>query len=161
MTRSLFAAIVLGLFPSSRDSPADDASARLKAILDEHWEFRLKEDPLFAPRIGDRLYADRLPAVAPGDFGRRTAVTKRLRERLRALDRTALAPAERVDYDILARILDDDLTELEFRTWRMPLTAEGSYHSSFARLPSTMPLETTRDYQGYLARLRAFPAYGR
>ena len=43
----------------------------------------------------------------------------------------------------------------------MPLNAEGSYHSSFARLPSAMPLATARDYESYLARLRAFPAYGR
>src|SRR5262245_63945084 len=105
MTRPLFAAIVLGLFPSSRDSAADGPSTTLKALLDEHWEFRLKEDPLFATRIGDRRYDDRLPSVAPGDFGRRAAVTNRLREQLRAIDRTALAPAERVDYDILARIL--------------------------------------------------------
>jgi uncharacterized protein (DUF885 family) len=161
MTRSLLAAIVLGLFPSSRDASAEDASTALKALLDEHWEFRLKEDPLFATHIGDRRYDDRLPAVAPGDFGRRAAFTKRVRERLRAIDRAALPPADRVNYDILARIVDDDLAELEFRTWRMPLNAEGSYHSSFARLPSSMPLETTRDYQNYIARLRAFPAYGR
>jgi uncharacterized protein (DUF885 family) len=102
-----------------------------------------------------------LPAIAPGDFWRRAAFTKRVRERLRAIDRAALPPADRVNYDILARIVDDDLAELEFRTWRMPLNAEGSYHSSFARLPSSMPLETTRDYQNYIARLRAFPAYGR
>jgi uncharacterized protein (DUF885 family) len=161
MTRSLLAALVLGLFPSRGASAEASEGGRLKMLLDEHWEFRLKEDPLFATQTGDRRYDDRLPAVAPGDFGRRAAFTKRVRERLFAIDRAALAPAERVDYDLLARILDDDLAEQEFRTWRMPLNAEGSYHSAFARLPATMPLATTRDYENYIARLRAFPAYGR
>jgi uncharacterized protein (DUF885 family) len=161
MIRSLLAALVLGLFPSRGASGEASEGERLKALLDEHWEFRLKEDPLFATHTGDRRYDDRLPAVAPGDFGRRAAFTKRVRQRLLSIDRAALAPAERVDYDMLTRIVDDDLAELEFRTWRMPLNAEGSYHSSFARLPATMPFATTRDYENYIARLRAFPAYGR
>src|SRR5262245_12993717 len=162
MTRPLIAVLVRGITPPAGVAAAEGSpGARLKALLDEHWEFRLRENPLFATRVGDRRYDDRLPSVAPGDFGRRAAFTKTVRERLAAIDRAALAPPERVDYDMLARILDDDLAELGFRTWRMPLNAEGSYHSTFARLPSSMPLATTRDYERYLARLRAFPAFGR
>jgi uncharacterized protein (DUF885 family) len=162
MTRPLIAALVLGLAPPPRSASADEGpGAPLKALLDEHWEFRLREDPLFATRVGDRRYDDRLPSVAPGDFGRRDAFTKRIREGLAAIDRLALSPSERIDYDMLAQNLDHDLAETAFRTWRMPLNAEGSYHSSFARLPSSVPLATTRDYENFLARLRAFPAYGR
>jgi uncharacterized protein (DUF885 family) len=161
MTRPVIAVLVLGLAPPFPAAAQDSPGARLKVLLDEHWEFRLRESPFFASRVGDRRYDDRLPAVAPGDFGRRGAFTGAIRERLAAIDRTALEPVARVDYDMLARILDDDLAELEFRTWRMPLNAEGSYHSTFARLPSSMPFATTRDYERYLSRLRAFPAYGR
>jgi uncharacterized protein (DUF885 family) len=162
MTRPLIAALVLGLAPPPRSASADDGpGAPLKTLLDEHWEFRLREDPLFATRVGDRRYDDRLPSVAPGDFGRREAFTKSIRERLATIDRLALSPAERIDYDMLAQNLDHDLAKTAFRTWRMPLNAEGSYHSSFARLPFSVPLATTRDYENFLARLRAFPAYGR
>jgi uncharacterized protein (DUF885 family) len=163
MTPSLIVVLGLGLAPPPTAAAAaeDPPSVRLKALLDEHWEFRLREDPLFATRVGDRRYDDRLPAVAPGDFGRRVALTKSVRERLSAIDRASLSAADRIDYDMLARILDDDLAESTFRTWRMPLNAEGSYHSSFARLPSSMPLASTRDYESYLSRLRAFAAYGR
>ncbi len=161
MTPALILTLVLTVALASAVAPADDAAATLKAILDEHWEFRLRENPLFATRTGDRRYDDRLPSVALGDFGRRAAVTRRTRERLAAVDRAALSPAERVDYDMLERILSDDLAELQFRSWRMPLNAEGSYHSHFARLPSSVPLASVRDYENYLARLRAFPAYGR
>jgi uncharacterized protein (DUF885 family) len=162
MTRPLITALVLGLASPPPAALADDPpGVRLNALLDEHWEFRLRENPLFASRVGDRRYDDRLPSVAPGDFGRRAAFTRSVKERLAAIDRKALAPGERVDYDLLAGILDEDLAELEFRTWRMPLNAEGSYHSSFARLPSSTPFATTADYDRYLARLRAFPAYGR
>ncbi len=161
MTHVPMVALVLTIALDSLALPADEAPAALKALLDEHWEFQLRENPLFATHTGDRRYNDRLPSVAPGDFGRRAAFTRRTRERLAAIDRSALSPAERVDYDMLERSLGDDLAELDFRTWRMPLNAEGSYHSRFARLPDSVPLATTRDYDDYLARLRAFPAYGR
>jgi uncharacterized protein (DUF885 family) len=43
----------------------------------------------------------------------------------------------------------------------MPWNAEGGYHNDFARLVDAMPFRTTRDYENYLSRLRAFPAFSR
>jgi uncharacterized protein (DUF885 family) len=140
---------------------AAGAGAQLKVILDEAWEAALRDEPLLATHVGDKRYDDRLPSYAPVDFERRAGEDRRLLERLSAVDRAGLSPAERVSYDMFKRVVKDDLAELEFRTWRMPLTAEGSFHSSFARLPDSMPLQDTRDYENYLARLRAFPAWAR
>jgi uncharacterized protein (DUF885 family) len=163
VTRSLLlllaaAVVVCAASPPARAS--DDAS-RLAAILDEAWEFQLREDPLLATSVGDHRYDDRLPSVAPADFERREAFTHGVLERLAALDRSALSAADRVNYDMFERVVKDRLAELDFRTWRMPLNAEGSFHSDFARLPSSVPLLRTGDYESYLARLRALPAYAR
>ena len=76
MTQALFLTLVLTLAVASALHPADEPTAALKAILDEAWEFQLREEPLFATRVGDRRYNDRLPAVAPGDFGRRAAFAR-------------------------------------------------------------------------------------
>jgi uncharacterized protein (DUF885 family) len=140
---------------------AADAGAELKQILDEAWEFQLREDPLFATQVGDKRYDDRLPSVALLDFERRAAFAAQTLERLGSLDRGALSEADRVNYDMFERNVADEQSELAFRTWRMPLNAEGSFHSGFARLPVTTPLMSTKDYENYLARLRAFPAYAR
>ncbi|HEY6548403.1 MAG TPA: DUF885 domain-containing protein [Vicinamibacteria bacterium] len=140
---------------------AADAPTELKQILDEAWEFQLREEPLFATRVGDKRYNDRLPSVSPADFERRAAFARQVLARLASLDRGALSPADQINYDMFERTVADDLKELDFKTWRMPLNAEGSFHSGFARLPVTVPLSSTRDYDNYLARLRAFPAYGR
>jgi uncharacterized protein (DUF885 family) len=140
---------------------AADAAAQLMAILDEAWEEQLREAPLLATQVGDRRYNDRLPGVSRADFERRAASGRRILERLAAVDRQALSATERASYDMFERVVSDELAELRFRTWRMPLNAEGSFHSGFARLPSEVPLDTTKDYEDYLARLRAFPAYAR
>jgi uncharacterized protein (DUF885 family) len=155
------AAAALAVLAACAAAHAADAAAQLQAILDEAWEFQLREDPFQATQAGDRRYDDRLPAVAPEDFGRRAAFGRGVLERLSAVDRAALSAPERVSYDMFRRNVQDDLAQLRFRTWRMPLNAEGSFHSGFARMPSWTPLGDTRDYENYIARLRAFPAYAR
>jgi uncharacterized protein (DUF885 family) len=162
VTRSLPALSLSLLFAGlSAAALAADAAGQLKALLDEAWEVQLRESPLLATRAGDRRYNDRLPPVAPADFERQAAFARGLRERLATIDRGALAPSDRVSYDMFKRVVGDDLAELRYRTWRMPLNAEGSFHSGFARLPFSVPLQTTKDYEDYLARLRAFPVYAR
>jgi uncharacterized protein (DUF885 family) len=99
--------------------------------------------------------------VAPADFERRAVFARGILERLAAIERGALSASERVSYDMLRRNVEDDLAQIRFRTWRMPLNAEGSFHSGFARLPFSVPLRDTKDYEDYIARLRAFPAFAR
>jgi uncharacterized protein (DUF885 family) len=155
------ALLASALLLSGLPAVAHAADAELKAILDEAWEFRLREDPLLATRAGDKRYNDRLASVAPADFERQASFGRGLLERLSALDRAALSAVERVSYDMLRRSVQDELAELRFRTWRMPLNAEGSFHSGFARLPASVPLADVKDYENYVARLKAFPAYAR
>jgi uncharacterized protein (DUF885 family) len=158
MTRVPQLLLAIGLLGLPSAHPAEGDFA---ALLAEAWEFQLREDPLLASGTGDSRFDDRLPQVAPADFERRAAFWKTVETRLRAVDRTRLAEADRVNYDMFARSVEDEIAELAFRTWRMPLNAEGSFHSDFARLPSSLPFSSTRDYDNYLARLRAFPDYGR
>ncbi len=152
--------LALGLVGGRASLAADEASD-FKALLEEAWEFQLREDPLLASATGDARFDDRLPAVAPSDFARQAEFWKRTQARLLGIDRVRLAEADRVSYEMFERNVEDEIAELAFRTWRMPLNAEGSFHSDFARLPSSLPFATTRDYDNYIARLRAFPAYGR
>ncbi len=138
---------------------AADAEAALKSLLADAWEFQLEENPLLATRVGDHRHDDRLPSVTPSDFERRAAFGQRLLERLAEIDPEALSESDRVNHYMFARVVRDELAELRFRRWRMPLNAEGSFHSSFARMPVSAPLSTTEDYESYVARLEAFPAY--
>ena len=40
-----------------------------------------------------------------------------------------------------------------------PINADSGFHTDFADLPDHMPFATTKDYENYIARLNAFPAY--
>ena len=135
------------------------AGSRLRPLLDEIWEFELREDPLMATSVGDHRYDDRLPAVRIADQARRAEARRKFLERLRAIDPAGLDETDR-DSQALQRVkLEDSIREYELHHYRFPINADSGFHMELAQLVSQMPFETARDYENYLARLRAFPEY--
>ncbi len=138
----------------------DDAS-RLHALFDKEWEFRLKENPLFATSVGRHEWDYRLPSVTKQDQQRRAQFWRGLLGELKTIRRDRLASPERINYDIFKRLLEDRIAEYEFGTYEIPLTADSGFHIAFSRLPQQMPFATAADYENYISRLQAFPEYVR
>ena len=149
--------LIASLAPAFAAAEGEDR--RLQALFDEAWAFRLAEDPLFATSAGDHRYDDRLPSMTHADLERRAAYARSALERLKAIDRAALSPSDRVSADMFARELQDSLADFEFGAYRIPINADSGFHTDFADLPDRMPFATTKDYENYIARLNAFPAY--
>jgi uncharacterized protein (DUF885 family) len=136
-----------------------DAAAAFRALVDEEWELRVTEDPLFATSTGDNRYNHRLPAMAEADFVRREAALQALQARLVQIERAALPPAEQLNYDIFTRLLANDLGEYAFKAYLLPLSKSYGFHSAFAEVALFMPMAATADYQAYIARLTGFERY--
>jgi uncharacterized protein (DUF885 family) len=153
----LAAAVAAGAAQTAVQTAATSAS--FHALLDEDWEARLREDPLLATSTGDHRYDDRLPSVAPADLERAAQRQRATLARLGDIARASLDTQDRISYDMLAAELRDDLAEHELGQWRLPINADSGFHTAFADLPRHTTLATTRDYENYIARLRAFPAY--
>ncbi len=140
---------------------ADEESAAdtLQHLLDDAWEFELREDPLWATHVGEHRFNARLPEVTVADEARRWANRVEFLERIKDIDRQQLSAAERVNYDIFKRLTNDTIREYEFRTYLMPITNRSGFHISFPELAKRMPLNTVADYENYIARLNAFSRY--
>ena len=151
----------LPLVAASPPAASVDAKRRLQALFDEEWEFRLREDPLFATSVGDHRYDDRLPSVSVAAESARTETRRQFRERLLSIDPQALDPTDRESRALLKRELDDAITDFEQHGYRFPINADSGFHIEFAQLPGQVPLSTSRDYENYVARLRTFPEYVR
>jgi uncharacterized protein (DUF885 family) len=154
-------ALAAALLPAGAASAtaAEGAAAELHRLFDEAWQFQLRESPLFATSVGEHRYDDRLPSMTMADLERRAAAWRGFLERLRAIDRARLEPEDRISYEMFAAEAEDALAEHRFQAWRMPLTVDSGFHTSFARLPAQMTFTKAHDYENYAARLRAFPAY--
>jgi len=136
-----------------------DAAEQLDRLFDDAWEFRLQEDPLFATRVGDHRFDDRLPSDRPQDFERRREHWQGFLARLEAIDRDALSRRDQVSYDIFQRLLENDLAELRFHTEQMPWNGASGFHTELPQLPDDMPLSSVQDYENYISRLEDFRRY--
>jgi len=139
---------------------AKTASVQLAEIISEEWESRLRYDPLFATYTGDHRFNDRLQGVTEGDYGQWLDHLRGLCRRLNEIDRAALTAAEQLNVDILTRLLANEVRDLEFHAYRLPISKSGGFHLDLTEwLPLIAPFETVKDYEDYVARLAAFRRY--
>ncbi len=132
------------------------ASQRLEQLIEEDWEFRLREYPTFATSVGEHRNNHLLGSVAPEDVQRRADAIRNLLERLRAIPRDSLAQQDGINYDILEREHRETLEEIDLLLHLIPITNRSGFHISFLRLAENVPLNNTQDYENYIARLNAF-----
>ena len=137
----------------------NQAAATLSSLMEEVWEARMRDDPIFATMCGDHRYNDRLPEVSEAAAQDWLVQLRGYRERLDTIDQTGLAQDAHLTYQCLARELDDEIADLSFGLRRMPLAKAFGFHQTFSDLPLYTPFQNTEDYERYLVRLRGLPAY--
>ncbi len=135
------------------------ADQTLNALFDEIRAYELSENPLSATFAGKYDWNDRLPSVAPEDYARRTEARAAFRDRLIAIDRDALSEEGRLNADLADFILRHQIAQAPFKTWRVPFLADSGFHSSVVFAMKNAPLRSKKDYEDYIARMQALPAY--
>jgi uncharacterized protein (DUF885 family) len=143
------------------DMARNDASAQLEQLFADHWDYTMRESPLFATAVGDHRFNDRLGEVHLEAQQRRAAAQREFLQRVEGIDRAALPREEQISYDIFRQQRQDAIAGHGFRAYLMPITNREGFHTSFPQLHERIPLTTVRDYENYLARLRDFQRYTR
>ena len=135
--------------------PTDD----LKKVIDDHWAWYLSVNPMQATDLGVRDYDMRLsdPSLAQADREAKAALG--FVARLDAINPAALTPADRVNRASLRRMLAEQVEGNGFGQRAVTFTTYYGWHTGFAGYPESAPFATRRDYDSYLARLAAYPAY--
>lgn len=151
--------VALLLVSLAGQAQAATPAESFRKLVDDEWDARMRENPLFATQVGDHRFNDRLPAVSLADEARRDAANHDFLARLAKIDRGKLSETDRVNYDLFQRNLKDRVEEYRFKTYLMPITNREGFHVTFAQLADRVPLRTVQDYENYCARLEAFRAY--
>ncbi len=140
--------------------PGSSAGDKLHALFDREWEWRLQAYPEFATSIGDHRYDDKLTDVTAAAYAQRdTQTVNAWLDELNHIDRSALSPEDRINFDMFKTQLQERHDSYRFNEQLMPLNADSGFHTAFALLPKQMAFATPADFDKYLARLRAFPKY--
>lgn len=145
-------AILFALAPAR----ADDTAARFHQILDEEWEYAMRESPVWASMLGDRRYNDRWGDGSLAATERRHRHNLELIARLKQIDRAALPAADKIHYDLFLKDAELDAEGHAFRGHLRPITQLGGIQTS-NEIPDSLRFENVKDYEDWLARLRALP----
>jgi uncharacterized protein (DUF885 family) len=151
----LFAALLFALPAAAQQTPAE----RLAKLFADDWEFRLRESPTLATSVGDMRFNHLLDPVGLADVRRQTAEVRALLSRLRAIPRDSLSQRDRINYDIFERGKLDALADVDLGLYLIPITNREGFHTWFPQLADDVPLNTVKDYEDYIARLRAFRGF--
>ena len=135
-----------------------DAVAQLHALFDREWERDLADNPLKATYLGDRRYDDRLPDISPSAEDARAAADGRVLEDLARIPRDSLPPAEQLNYDLFRHEYETRKAARPFHPEYYAIDA-GNGPQSLNELAELVPFETVADYETWLRRMRAIPAY--
>ncbi len=141
--------------------PAAEKSAlvqQLNELYAAEWETTLREAPTFASHLGDLRYNDRWTDVSLEAIGRRHAHQRDVLARLQAIDASQLPAADRLNYLLYRHQLETDILEYPFRGWLVPLTQREGIQDENS-LADSLRFQTVKDYEDWIARLKAFPTY--
>lgn len=140
-------------------SPAELESRRkaMKDLLAEQWDYTLSHSPEFASILGDKRWNDKLSDFSQEEIERDLAKTKEFLDRFEAIDPTDFPDQEALTRTLLVRSFREQLEDARFKNWQVPVTQFYGIHIDAPQLVSLLSFETVKDYDDYVARLKALP----
>ena len=147
---------------ASPQAPAPVASrlAAQNVLFDESWQANLKMNPILATAVGDYRYNDQL-----GDYSLAAPAERHKREvgdlaRIKAIDAAGFPEQDLVSHDLFLRQLQQRVEDYDLQEFEMPLTSSGGgggIHALLADMPLSMPFDSVKHYEDYIARLHQIP----
>lgn len=131
----------------------------LYELFEDHYEYRLQTDPLFATDQGVNRLNDKLPDSSLEALEDQYMQNQQYFDRLESISYQRLSREDQINYDIFKLQLENEIRNYELNGHLLPLNGWWDYHATFADLPNRVPLNNRNDYENYLKRLEAFSTF--
>ncbi|MCC6320461.1 MAG: DUF885 domain-containing protein [Phycisphaerales bacterium] len=178
---TVLAGLIVGQAAGAQPGRTEDANGRadaalhgawragraeaLLAILDEHYLWTLREEPLTATSRGDRRFNARLRDESPAATARRSAETADRLARLSALGSPrpdgsigwpdTWTESERTDADLLRFELSLDVRGAAFHSEQMPISKQSGPQVWLPQMGDSIAFDSAQDYADFAARVDA------
>jgi len=139
-------------------SVQNPATMRLYALFDEEWELSLKENPTFASFLGDKRYNDRWSDQSLQAIEKRQQHRLETLAALKKINRNELSASDRLNYDLFQKDYEEAVEGNKFKRYLLPITQQGGIQTA-DELAQFIRFESVKDYEDWIARMNAFPAY--
>ena len=137
-----------------------NVSVRVKALnqlLQEQWEYTLKNNPETATRLGDLRYNDRWTESSKNQIEKDKKTTQNFLKRFEAIDSTGFSATDQLNKDLKIYQLKETLKSYDVKSYEMPFNQMWGLHLQFPGFISSIPFDNAKQYQDYIARLKQIP----
>jgi uncharacterized protein (DUF885 family) len=153
---AIVALLVLCAAASAQQSPAIDAAKTLHDFFAAEWDYQMEQHPTWASSLGDRRWNDRWSDSSLDAIYQRHNHDIATLSKLTKIDRAALSPSDQLNYDLFKKDYENDIEDFQYRWYLLPLNQLGGVHT-VNQLAETLRFDTLKDYEDWLARLKALP----
>ncbi len=153
----LFLLVAVSSLFAQTAQPAADRLAAQNALFDEQYETDLRNFPERATAFGDYRYNDKLADYSLEAIAQRHKTDESFLARLNAISTTGFSDQDQLSHDLLVRVLQQRITDYGLKEYEMPINQQGGIHTSLADLPLSVPLDSVKHYEDYIARLHQVP----
>src|SRR5277367_184645 len=154
-------AVVVCVAASLRaQKPSDSVASRIatqNAIFEDQYESDLRNFPERATAFGDYRYNDKLGDESLNAIAERHKTNEAFLARLEEVPTAGFPDQDQLSHDVMARVLQQRIADFNLKEYEMPINQMNGIHTSLADLPLSVPLDSVKHYEDYVARLRQIP----
>src|SRR6266404_4327977 len=137
--------------------PVADRLPAQNALFDAQYESELRNFPTRATAYGDYRYNDKLGDYSLAAIAQRNETDHAFLSRLNAIAITGFSDQDQLSHDLLVRVLQQRIADFDLREFEMPISQFNGIHTALADLPLSVPLDSVKHYEDYIARLQQIP----
>ncbi|MDC4714522.1 DUF885 domain-containing protein [Acinetobacter baumannii] len=144
----------------SQSKQKSDISVRVKALnqlLQEQWEYTLKNNPEIATTLGDLRYNNRWTEFSKTQIENDKKTTQNFLKRFEAIDSTGFSATDQLNKDLMIYQLKESLKYYDLKLYEMPFNQMWGLHLQFPGFISSIPFDNAKQYQDYISRLKQIP----
>ncbi|MGE9757603.1 DUF885 domain-containing protein [Acinetobacter baumannii] len=144
----------------SQSKQKSDVSIRVKALnqlLQEQWEYTLKNSPETATVLGDLRYNNRWTEISKTQIEKDKKTTQNFLKRFEAIDSTGFSATDQLNKDLMIYQLKETLKNYDLKLYEMPFNQMWGLHLQFPGFISSIPFDNAKQYQDYISRLKQIP----
>jgi uncharacterized protein (DUF885 family) len=153
----LFFLIATGCVFGQSGKPLVDRLAAQNALFEEQYESDLRNFPERATAYGDYRYNDKLAEYSVDAIVQRNTINHDFLGRLKGISNTDFSGQDQLSRDLLIRVLEQRIADFDLKEYEMPINQQNGIHTSLADLPLSVPFDSVKHFEDYIARLHQIP----
>src|ERR1700723_2058278 len=150
-------AIAISLFAKSQDEPFVYRLAAQNTLFEDQYQSDLRYSPERATSYGDYRYNDKLGEYSLAAIAERHKTNQDFLAKLQAISTKGFSDQDQLSHDLMVRVLQQRLDDYDLKEYEMPVNQMNGVHTNLADLPLSVPFDSVKHYEDYIARLHQVP----